>query len=74
MTGQGFEEAQADYAGLSDTTYVGQVRRFGNSGPAYEVVAVVSTDEVEIVVLHSGERLVYTVAELLADPRAETIP
>jgi Family of unknown function (DUF5397) len=69
----GFAEAQAVYA-ISNTAFVGQVRRFGPVGPAYEVVGVAALGDVEIVVIESGEALSYAMADFLADPLAETVP
>jgi hypothetical protein len=73
MTTQGFHEAQAAFlAGASD--FVGQVRRFGPAGPAYEVMGMAGQDMVEIEVIATGERLDYAVEDLVLDPLAETIP
>lgn len=73
MTTQGFYEAQAAFlTGASD--FVGQVRRFGPAGPAYEVVGMDGRDMVEIEVISTGERLDYAVEDLVADPMAETVP
>jgi Family of unknown function (DUF5397) len=69
----GFAEAQAVYS-IGTTSFVGQVRRFGPVGPAYEVVGVAASGDVEIVVIESGEQLSYAMAEFLADPMAETVP
>lgn len=74
MTGRSFEEAQSQFAHATPITFEGQVRRFGPHGPAYEVLASRSGGEVDIVVIESGERLTYSVTELLADPIAETVP
>jgi hypothetical protein len=74
MTGPGFQEAQASYSLTGRESFVGQVRRFGPHGPAYEVLAMAAATSVEIVVIESGERLTYAVADLLSDPIAETVP
>jgi Family of unknown function (DUF5397) len=74
MTGSGFQEEQSQFMPASSAVFVGQVRRFGAFGPAYEVVGAASADEVAITVVESGERLTYAVADVLADPIAETIP
>ena len=78
MAVRGFaEDAQT---GFSDTdavfgrALVGDVRRFGPIGPAYEVLAVKPSGDVEILVIETGERLDYDLADYLADPVAETIP
>jgi hypothetical protein len=39
MSGPGFQEAQVEYAHAGREAFVGQVRRFGPYGPAYEVLA-----------------------------------
>jgi hypothetical protein len=70
---RGFEEAKAAY--LSDPRrLIGQVRRFGDAGPAYEILRIDSNDEAWIRVVFSGEELAYPIAEIVADPIAETIP
>jgi hypothetical protein len=74
MAQNGFEEAQASYAYAGSAAFVGQVRRFGPFGPAYEVVDIKDTGELVIHVFDNGETLSYSVAEFLADPVAEIIP
>jgi hypothetical protein len=74
MTGPSFQEAQAAYTHASDESFVGQVRRFGPHGPAYEVLRSATVSSVEIIVIESGERLAYALSDMLADPMAETIP
>ncbi len=71
---QGFEEAQTSFLNLDAAGYAGQVRRFGPHGPAYEVVAVQRTGDLEIEVAQSGERVIYPLADFLADPLAITVP
>ena len=73
-TQSGFREAQAKYGLSEQRAFVGDVRRFGPLGPAYEVVDVKPNGDVRIVVIESGERLDYALAEYLADPIAETVP
>ena len=53
---------------------IGQVRRLGDAGPAYEVVAVDEQGKVVIEVIHSGGRAAFPVEEVLEDPMAETFP
>ena len=53
---------------------VGEFRRFGEAGPAYEIVRIESKDRAWIRVVYSDEELSYPVAEVLADPIAETVP
>lgn len=74
MTRPGFQEAQSEFAHAASASFVGQVRRFGPHGPAYEVQGMASPSTVEIVVIESGERLTYAMSDLLADPMAETVP
>ncbi len=74
MTAGGFHEAQAAFVSSDARDFVGQVRRFGPFGPAYEVVDMAQEGEVTISVIESGERLAYPVADLIGDPIAETIP
>lgn len=74
MQSRGFEESQAAYVGDSSASLVGQFRRFGEEGPAYEVLRIVGKDQALISVVCSEEELAYPIAEILADPIAETIP
>ncbi len=71
---QGFREAQQAVGFVEARSFVGDVRRFGPLGPAYEVVDVKANGDVRIVVIETGERLDYAQAEYLADPVAETVP
>jgi hypothetical protein len=48
--------------------YLGWVRRFGPRGVPYEVIAILSSKEVSIRVLTTGEEVDYDVADLLNDP------
>lgn len=72
--GRGFAEAQSAYLTGDGADYIGQVRRFGPQGPAYEVVEVRRNGDLAITVIESGERLDYPLAEFLADPVAVTVP
>jgi hypothetical protein len=74
MAQNGFEEAQMSHAHVSEATFMGQVRRFGPFGPAYEVVDIRPSGELVIHVFDNGEQLDYSVAEFLADPVAEIVP
>jgi virulence-associated protein VapD len=69
----GFQEDATVYA-AGPSELIGQVRRFGDEGPAYEVMELLPNDEVLVEVIYSEERLALPVAEVLADPMAETIP
>jgi hypothetical protein len=73
MQGRGFEDAQAPY--LADPRkLIGQVRRLGDAGPAYEIIAIDEHGKVVIEVIHSGERVTCPVKEVVDDPMAETFP
>ncbi len=74
MQPRGFEEAQATYLSDDGQGIVGQFRRFGEEGPAYEVLRIVSKDEALISVVYSEEQLAYPIADVLSDPIALTIP
>jgi hypothetical protein len=73
MQGQGFEDTQAAY--LADPRkLIGQVRRFGDAGPAYEVLSLNEDGKLVTEVIYSGEIVICEVKEVLDDPMAETIP
>lgn len=74
MQPRGFEEAQSPYVATDTNALVGQFRRFGEEGPAYEVRRIIGTSEALISVVYSEEELAYPIAAILADPIAETIP
>ena len=74
MQPKGFKEAHAAYDASQPNALVGQVRRFGPHGPAYEVLGVNLTQTAAILVIGSGEHLDYPVSALLDDPIAETVP
>ena len=73
MQGRGFEDTQAAY--LADPRkLIGQVRRFGDEGPAYEILALDEDGKLVTEVIDTGERVICEVKEVLEDPMAETIP
>jgi hypothetical protein len=72
--GRGFEEAQSAYLAETTSDFVGQVRRFGAQGPAYEVMDMRQNGELAIQVVQSGERLDYPLSDFVADPVAVTVP
>ena len=49
---------------------VGSYHRFGEIGPAYEVVDTAASGLVRILVLESGEELDYPVCDVREDPKA----
>jgi hypothetical protein len=63
-------------AGLYDpgVLVIGQIRRFGDAGPAYEIVGFEAEGKVSVEVVYSNERVQCSADEILADPIAETIP
>jgi Family of unknown function (DUF5397) len=71
---QGFQEAHSAFLTFDETGHVGQVRRFGPYGPAYEVVAVHGDGDLEIEVVQSGESVRYALTDFLSDPTAVTVP
>jgi hypothetical protein len=70
----GFEEAQSAFQAFGAGPRVGDVRRFGAKGPAYEVLEVKPAGDVLIEVIESGERLVYGRQDFAQDPVAVTVP
>jgi hypothetical protein len=74
MQGRGFAEDQAAYASDDPRRLIGQFRRFGPDGPAYEIMAVDEEGRLHVEVIYSGEKVICAVAEVLEDPLAETIP
>ena len=70
----GFKEDRALYAAGPSADLVGQVRRFGDDGPAYEILENLAGGQVLVEIIYSEERLTLPVTEILADPVAETIP
>jgi hypothetical protein len=74
VTRSGFQEEQSEFSPAATASFVGQVRRFGPYGPAYEVLSMASATTVDISVIESGERLAYALSDMLADSIAETVP
>lgn len=74
MEPAGFEEHRQPYFSGDPQKLVGQMRRLGDAGPAYEIMEVGKDGTVVIELIYSDERLSYPLAEILADPIAETIP
>jgi len=73
-TNRGFRETQASYGFAETQVCIGDVRRFGPYGPAYEVIDITANGDLRIAVIETGECLDYAQAEFLADPVAITVP
>ena len=73
METPGFEEDKADYV-ADPRSLIGQIRRLGSAGPAYEIMEIDGDGNVVIEVIESDERVTFPLAEILEDPMAETIP
>ncbi len=74
MQNPGFEETQPTYIADDPRKLIGQIRRLGSAGPAYEIMSVDDAGNVVIEVIESGEQVKFPIAEVLEDPMAETIP
>ena len=74
MQPRGFEEAKAAYAADDPRNLIGQIRRLGEAGPAYEIMSVDEGGHVVIEIIESDERVTSPLSEVLKDPMAETIP
>lgn len=70
----GLREEAAVYSASLASELVGQIRRCGEDGPAYEVLELLPDGELLVEVIYSEERLALPVNDVLADPIAETIP
>jgi hypothetical protein len=56
--------------GQEEDKLVGTFRRFGETGPVYEVLAV-EREDVQVEVPETGEKLTVALRDVLADPSAE---
>ena len=74
MHKRGFEEEQAGYAHQKHGDLVGQFRRLGPAGPAYEIIKVDDDGTVHVELVYNDERVTFPLTEVLDDPVAETIP
>jgi len=74
MQPRGFEEGQAAYASDDPRSLIGQFRRLGEDGPAYEIMSLDGDGNIVIEIVESDERVTMPIAEVLEDPIAETIP
>jgi hypothetical protein len=73
-SGQNLSGQNLSGQNLSGQNLSGQYRRFGEFGPAYEVVRLASATHAAIRVVSSGEELDYSLERLHQDPIAITIP
>lgn len=71
---QGFKEEQAAYTSDRLNEFVGQFRRLGSAGPAYEIMAIDENGTVHAELVYNDEKLMMPLAEVLEDPIAQTIP
>ena len=69
----GFHETQPAYS-ADPQSLVGQFRRLGDAGPAYEVMAVHGDGSVDIEIVYSNEKVSEKLENVLNDPVAETLP
>lgn len=74
MRTAGFEEEKAGYLAEEPKNLIGQFRRLGPAGPAYQIMGLTDDGHVMIEIVYSDEKLSYPLVEILADPIAETIP
>ena len=74
MHNRGFEETQSTYAADDPRALIGQIRRLGEAGPAYEIMSIDDKGNVVVEIIESDERVTMPIAEVLEDPMAETIP
>ena len=69
-----FEEEKATYLPDDPRRLIGQVRRLGPDGPAYEIMGIAENGDVLVEVIFSDEKVRCKLADVLEDPIAETIP
>jgi len=75
MRNDGFREELTAYAKDDPHQLIGQIRRLGSAGPAYEIMNVDEVAGVVVIeIIESDERVTSPLAEVLLDPMAETIP
>ena len=74
MQTTGFGEERQDVPALDPKELVGQVRRLGEFGPAYEVLKLVEDSKALIHVFSSGEEVALKIEDIMSDPISETIP
>jgi hypothetical protein len=74
MQPKGCEEEQAEYAADQLRELIGQFRRLGSAGPAYEIMKVDDDGTVHVEFVYNDEKMTYPLAEVLDDPMAITLP
>ena len=74
MQPRGFEEKQAAYSADDLRGLIGQIRRLGEAGLAYEIMSIEGDGMVVVEIIESDECVTMPIAEVIEDPMAETIP
>jgi hypothetical protein len=74
MQPHGMEEEKSVYLPDDPRSLIGQFRRLGDAGPAYEIMAIDDAGNVDVEIVYSDEKFRTSLAEVLNDPIAETIP
>ena len=74
MQNPGFEEKQSEYLSDDPRALIGQIRRLGSAGPAYEVMSIDGKGNAMVEIIESDEQVTMPISEILEDPIAETIP
>jgi hypothetical protein len=72
MTLPGFQEAHSEFIAATMLA-VGQFRRLGEAGPAYEVIRI-DGDLATVEIVSTDERVTFKIADVIADPIATTFP
>ena len=74
MQNPGFQETQTAYAAEDPRTLIGQIRRLGEAGPAYEIMSLDDQGNAVVEIIETDEQVIMPITEVLDDPMAETIP
>ena len=70
----GFQEERSSYHSDDPRSLIGQFRRLGEAGPAYEIMSIDDKGNVTVEIVESDETVTMPIAEVLEDPMAETLP
>lgn len=73
MASSGFSEEQSEYSAPNQPVAIGQFRRLGGVGPAYQVLDI-AAENVTIEVVESEEIVRLKLADVGQDPLTDTIP